>query len=57
MTELEIMQRAKMYMDKLARGVDPISGQAVHYSREAQQFILDHLMEILREEKEGKRES
>lgn len=27
MTELEIMQRAKMYMDKLAQGIDPISGQ------------------------------
>ena len=29
MTELEIMQRAKMYMDKLAQGIDPISGQEV----------------------------
>ena len=28
-TELEIMKRAKMYMDKLARGIDPISGQEV----------------------------
>lgn len=27
MTELETLQRAKMYMDKLAQGVDPISGQ------------------------------
>lgn len=27
MTELETMQRAKMYMDKLAQGVDPITGQ------------------------------
>lgn len=26
MTELETVQRAKMYMDKLARGIDPISG-------------------------------
>lgn len=26
MTELEIMRRAKMYMDKLAQGIDPISG-------------------------------
>ena len=26
MTELETMQRAKMYMDKLAQGIDPISG-------------------------------
>ena len=25
MTELETMQRAKMYLDKLARGVDPIT--------------------------------
>lgn len=25
MTELEILQRAKMYMDKLAQGVDPIT--------------------------------
>ena len=27
MTELEIMQRAKMYMDKLAQGIDPVSGR------------------------------
>lgn len=27
MTELETMQRAKMYMDQLAQGIDPISGQ------------------------------
>ena len=29
MTELEIMQRAKMYMDKLAQGIDPITGNEV----------------------------
>lgn len=29
MTDLEIMQRAKMYMDKLAQGIDPISGNEV----------------------------
>lgn len=29
MTELETMQRAKMYLDKLARGVDPITNQEV----------------------------
>ena len=29
MTELEIMQRAKVYMDKLAQGIDPISDQEV----------------------------
>ena len=27
MTELEMMQRAKMYIDNLARGIDPISNQ------------------------------
>ena len=27
MTELETMQRAKMYLDKLAKGIDPISDQ------------------------------
>lgn len=27
MTELEILQRAKMYMDQLAQGIDPISMQ------------------------------
>ncbi len=27
MTELETMQRAKMYMEKLAQGIDPITGQ------------------------------
>ena len=29
MTELEIMQRAKMYLDKLAQGIDPISDTEV----------------------------
>ena len=29
MTELETMQRAKMYMDKLARGIDPITNQEI----------------------------
>lgn len=29
MTELETMQRAQMYLDKLARGVDPITGQEI----------------------------
>lgn len=29
MTELEIMQRAKMYMDKLAQGIDPITDREV----------------------------
>ncbi|MBO5891606.1 MAG: hypothetical protein J6Q30_02695 [Oscillospiraceae bacterium] len=29
MTELETMQRAKMYMDKLAQGIDPISGMTL----------------------------
>ena len=29
MTELETMQRAKMYMDKLARGIDPITEQEI----------------------------
>ena len=30
MTEMETMQRAKMYMDKLAQGIDPITNQEVH---------------------------
>lgn len=30
MTELEIMQRAKMYIDKLANGVNPLDDQPVH---------------------------
>ena len=29
MTELETMQRAKMYMDKLSQGIDPITDQEV----------------------------
>ena len=29
MTELETMQRAKMYMDKLAQGIDPVSGKEI----------------------------
>ena len=29
MTELEKIERAKMYMDKLANGIDPISGSEI----------------------------
>lgn len=29
MTELETMQRVKMYLDKLAQGIDPISNQEI----------------------------
>lgn len=29
MTELETMQRAKMYLDKLAQGIDPISNHKI----------------------------
>lgn len=29
MTELETLQRAKLYMDKLARGVDPVTDQEI----------------------------
>lgn len=29
MTELETMQRAKMYMEKLAQGIDPVTNQEV----------------------------
>lgn len=29
MTDIELMQRAKMYMDKLAQGIDPITGSEV----------------------------
>ena len=29
MTELETMQRAKMYLDKLSQGIDPITGNEV----------------------------
>lgn len=29
MTELEIMQHAKDYLDKLAQGIDPLTGQEV----------------------------
>lgn len=29
MTELEAMQRAKMYLDKLAQGINPITNQEV----------------------------
>ena len=38
MTELEIMQRAKMYMDKLAQGIDPITGQEV-----PEDSVLNHV--------------
>ena len=30
MTELEIMQRAKDYIDKLANGIDPITDEMIH---------------------------
>ena len=29
MTELETMQRAKMYLDKLTQGIDPITDQPI----------------------------
>ena len=29
MTEIDIMKRAKMYLDNLSQGIDPISGQEV----------------------------
>lgn len=29
MTELEVMQRAKLYMDKLAQGIDPVSNREI----------------------------
>ena len=33
MTELETMQRAKMYMDKLAQGIDPITDSVLNHVR------------------------
>lgn len=40
MTELEIMQRAKMYIDKLAEGIDPLTDEAIsHDSVLSQQRI------------------
>lgn len=67
MTELEIMQRAKMYMEKQAQGIDPISDQEIpedsvlnnvrlarcffYYSTDAQRFLLDHMQEIVQAEK------
>ena len=38
MTELETMQRAKMYLDKLAQGIDPISNQEV-----PEDSVLNHV--------------
>ena len=38
MTELETMQRAKMYMDKLAQGIDPITDQEI-----SQDSVLNHV--------------
>lgn len=38
MTELETLQRAKMYMDDLARGIDPISGQEI-----PEDSVLNHV--------------
>lgn len=60
MTELEKMQRAKMYIDKMANGINPIddissekrtsmNGEyvVVVYGRDAQQFILDNIEAIV----------
>lgn len=38
MTELETMQRAKMYLDKLAQGIDPITNQDV-----PEDSVLNHV--------------
>ena len=38
MTELETMQRAKMYMDKLAQGIDPITNQEL-----PEDSVLNHV--------------
>lgn len=38
MTELETMQRAKMYMDKLARGINPITDQEM-----PEDSVLNHV--------------
>ena len=38
MTELETMQRAKMYLDKLARGIDPITDREV-----PEDTVLNHV--------------
>ena len=38
MTELETMQRAKMYLDKLAQGIDPITNQEV-----PEDSVLNHV--------------
>ena len=38
MTELETMQRAKMYMDKLSQGIDPITNQEV-----PEDSVLNHV--------------
>ena len=38
MTELETMQRAKMYMDKLAKGIDPVTDRKI-----AEDSVLNHV--------------
>ena len=38
MTELETMQRAKMYLDKLAQGIDPITGREM-----PEDSVLNHV--------------
>ena len=38
MTELEIMQRAKIYMDKLAQGIDPVTDQEM-----PEDSVLNHV--------------
>lgn len=38
MTDLEIMQRAKMYMDKLSQGIDPVTDQEM-----PEDSVLNHV--------------
>ena len=58
MTELEMIERARMYVQKLANGVNPTDGSEVPdgdvvYNAAAQHFVLDNLDAIIAEVKDA----
>ena len=40
MTELEIMQHAKDYLDKLAKGIDPLTGEKVYTAKSYEEKLM-----------------
>lgn len=44
MDKLQVIQRAKSYMDMLAKGIDPISGELVENDSALQQERLQKML-------------